>query len=179
MPRIGTMSNVAFATLLDVLRPEHRPTVACTQSRIFRLRHPPHGRAVVCYWHLADAFAASGAFIAILGSQPLIAGTLAGAVALASLLESIFKYETKARKHDELCIRFTKLAARLERLKATPRNLTIVRAERLLIEAEEPDERRLVEIMAHNEEARGRGVLESKLQPLSYLQSPPSLSLLL
>lgn len=117
-----------------------------------------------------NAFASSGAFVAILGSQPILAGSLSGIVALASLFESIFKYETRARRHGELCIRFTRLAAEIEPMAATPENLAKVRAERLLIEADEPEDKRLVELMASNEEARSRGVQEVRLQPLSWWQ---------
>lgn len=117
-----------------------------------------------------NAFAASGAFVAVIGWQPLIAVPLSGIVALASLFESIFKYENRARRHTELCVRFTRLAAEIETLPATPENLAYVKSQRLLIEAEEPDEKRLVELMASNEEARSRGVPESRLQPLTWWQ---------
>jgi len=122
------------------------------------------------YTTAANAFAASGAFIAILGSQPVIAGILAATVAFASLLDMIFGYESKARLHHELCARFTRLAADLEKLPETPENLADVRAKRLLVEADEPRQKRLVDLMAQNEEARSRGVLEKDLLPLTWWQ---------
>jgi hypothetical protein len=68
----------------------------------------------------ANAFGASGAFVAILGGLTAFAATLSAIVALASLFDSIFKYEMRARLHNDLCARFTRLAAELETLPATP-----------------------------------------------------------
>lgn len=115
----------------------------------------------------ANAFGASGAFVAVLGSIDWLAASLSGIVALASLFDSIFKYENRARVHHELCNRFTRLAAELETLPATPENLAAVRAKRLLIEADEPGEKRLVERMAANEECRARGIPEAMIIQLS------------
>jgi hypothetical protein len=102
--------------------------------------------------------------------RPRVAATLSAIVALASLFDSIFKYETRARLHNDLCARFTRLAAELETLAATPENLAHVRAQRLLIEADEPSEKRLVELMASNDEARARGVPEARLHQLRWWQ---------
>ena len=68
------------------------------------------------YTTAANAFGASGAFVAVLGSLNWLAASLSGIVALASLFDSIFKYESRAREHHELCARFTRLAAELETL---------------------------------------------------------------
>jgi hypothetical protein len=127
-------------------------------------------QAAYNYTVAANAFAASGAFIAVLGSLPILAGILSGTVALASLLESIFRYEQKARYHQDLCRRFTEPAAEIELMPATAENLARVRARRLEIEADETAEKRLIEILAANEEGRARGVPEAKLQPLSWCQ---------
>jgi hypothetical protein len=118
----------------------------------------------------ANAFGASGAFVAVIGSQSVVAAIQTGAVALASLFESIFKYENRARAHHDLCVRFTRLAEEIERLPATPENLALVRAKRLEIEADEPSEKRLVERMASIEEARARGVSEENLEKLTRAQ---------
>jgi hypothetical protein len=71
--------------------------------------------------------------------------------------------------HHELCAKFTRLAAELETMPETPKNLAS-RAKRLLIEVDEPAEKRLVERMAANEEARSRGVPESDIIPLTRMQ---------
>jgi hypothetical protein len=122
------------------------------------------------YTVAANAFAASATFVAILGSLPILAGVLSGIVAFASLFESIFRYEHKARLHHDLCVKFTKLSARLEVLEATPDNLAEVRGARKTLECEEPAEKRLVELMAAREEARSRGVPEVQLHRLSWMQ---------
>jgi hypothetical protein len=124
-------------------------------------------------WTIAgNAITGSTAFVALLASNPLYLGTaLTGIFAVASSLEAIFKYEDKARKHHDLSVRFTKLAAEIEVLEPTPANLATVRRKRLEIEADEPAEKRLIEIMASNEELRSRGVAEAKLDRLSWAQT--------
>jgi hypothetical protein len=118
-----------------------------------------------------NAVAGSAAFVAILAHAPTWApATLSGLFGLAAILESIFKYGDRARAHHDLCVRFTKLAAEMERLAPTPENLASVRAERLEIEADESEVKRLVEIRAMNEESRARGVPEARLASLSRMQ---------
>ncbi len=119
----------------------------------------------------ANAFAGSGAFVAILTHAPTWApATLSGIFALAAIFESIFRYEHRARTHHALCVRFTELAAELELLPANPENLAHVRAKRIEIEADETEVKRLVEIRAANDECRARGVPEAKLERLSRMQ---------
>ena len=117
-----------------------------------------------------NAFAASGAFFSIIGGFPWIGAGLAGVVALASLFDSIFRYETRAREHHDLCARFTRLAKRIAITEPTPENLAKLRAERLEIEADEKSCKRLIDLMAQNGEARARGVPEARLVPLSKWQ---------
>jgi hypothetical protein len=117
-----------------------------------------------------NAFAGSAAFVAILAKFSLLAESLSALFALAAIFESIFRYEERARVHHDLCVRFTNLAAEIETMPETPENLGSVRARRIMIEADETEVKRLVEIRAMNEEARGRGVPEVKLAPLSWLQ---------
>ena len=127
-------------------------------------------QAAYNYTVASNAFAASATFVAILGSLPILAGFLSAIVATASLFESIFRYEHKARLHADLCTKFTKLAAKLELMEPTPENLAEVRAMRFTLECEEPAEKRLVELMAAREEARSRGVPEAQLHRLSRSQ---------
>jgi hypothetical protein len=127
-------------------------------------------QAAYNYTVASNAFAASGAFVAVLGSLPIMAGVLSGIVAIASLFESIFRYEHKARQHADLCTKFTKLAARIELMEPTPDHLAEIRAARFTLECEEPSEKRLVELMAAREEARSRGVPEAQLHRISWLQ---------
>ena len=123
-------------------------------------------------WTVAlNAVAGSAAFVAILAHAPTWApATLSGLFALAATLESIFRYERRARAHHDLCVRFTRLAAEMEKLAATPENLACVRAKRLEIEADETEVKRLVEIRAMNEESRARGVPEARLASLNSMQ---------
>ena len=118
----------------------------------------------------ANVVAGSGTFIAVLGALPIVAGALSGVVAIASLLDLVFRTDRKAQLHHDLCGRFTELAAKIEITPATADNLAALRAERLLIEKDEPSEKRLVENMAHNDTSRARGVPEADLIPLSSAQ---------
>ena len=116
------------------------------------------------------AFAASGAFLAILGSLPKTGALLAGFVAIASFLDMFLDAGNKAAIHGQNAAEFSKLAADLEQWEANPENLSKARARRIRIEAHEPHEKRLVDLMADNEEARSRGCLEAQLMPLSRMQ---------
>lgn len=117
---------------------------------------------------LLNTVAASGAFIAFLGSLTEMSVYLSAVVGLGSLFDLTCRWEEKARLHQELCQRFTQLAAKLERIEPTPGNVSRLKAKRLLIEADEPSVKRLVDLVAQNEEARSRG--SSDLVPLNRLQ---------
>jgi len=133
-------------------------------SRRYHAKMRDFYQALYNYTTGFNAFGASGAFVALLGSLTTLAATLSAIVALLSLFDSIFKYESKARKHEELCSRFTRLAAKLETLEPTPQYLAVIRSDRLLIECDEPaGERRLVERQAACEEGRARGIAEEDL----------------
>lgn len=119
---------------------------------------------------IANIVASSGAFVALLGSLPWLATVLSGLVAVASLCDYVFQTEKTSALHAELCRKFTGLAADIEGLEETPDNLRRVRAKRLKIEADEPSEKRLVDLWAQREEERARGVEEARLIPLSRLQ---------
>jgi hypothetical protein len=95
---------------------------------------------------------------------------LTGVVALASTLDVVFGFGKKENQHDQLCRRFTELAAMIAELTPTPENLRWARAERLRIEADEPTERRLVDLQAENEECRARGVDEEDHYPFTSFQ---------
>ena len=115
----------------------------------------------------ATAVTGSAAFVSLLGSATMLAKWLTGVVAIASTLELVFRLSKKADLHDDLCRRFTKLAADMEKMEPTNENLQNARAQRLLIERDEPTERRLIDLVAQNEESRARGVSPEDLVPIS------------
>ncbi|MGH7783454.1 MAG: hypothetical protein ACREO5_06415 [Candidatus Binatia bacterium] len=123
------------------------------------------------YSEAATAITGSAAFISLFGSGfDWITKFLTGVVAAASTANLVFQFPAKAELHDDLCRRFTDLAARIELWPATPENCAKARADRLQIEKDEPTERRLVDLLAFNEEARSRGISADRLVPLSRLQ---------
>lgn len=95
---------------------------------------------------------------------------LTSIVAIAATLDSIFRYQKKARQHEKLTRKFTELAQKIAIWEATPANLKKATTDRLKIEATERPVRRLVDLQAQNEEARARGVPDNYLVPLSRWQ---------
>lgn len=119
---------------------------------------------------VANIISATGAFVAYLSKFPALGAALSAVVACASAYDYVVGTERMAALHHDLTRRFTELAARIELMDATSDNLREVRAERLRIEADEPHVKRLVELAAHVEEERARGVDEAQLLPLSRCQ---------
>lgn len=95
---------------------------AIHKSRRYHAHMRDFNQGVFNYITAANAFAASGAFFSIIGGLPWLGAGLSGIVALASLFDSIFRYETRAREHQDLCARFTRLAKRIETTEPTPEN---------------------------------------------------------
>lgn len=118
------------------------------------------------------AIASSGVFILLKSAPSMIdvALWISAVAGLAATLNFIFAFAKKAELHNELCMRFTELAARIEGWPATKEFLHRARAERLLIEKDEPTERRLIDLLAQNEEARARGASPEDMVPLSPMQ---------
>jgi hypothetical protein len=125
-----------------------------------------------CHDYTTAATAISGAsgFIAVLAQSSRLAAGLTAIVAIASTLDLVFGFDKKAAIYDGLCRRFTELASQIEGWRPTPENLTKARERRLQIEADEPTERRIVDLMAQNEECRARGVSSDELLRISRLQ---------
>jgi hypothetical protein len=125
-----------------------------------------------CYYltRAAAALTGTASFFVVLAKDLGIAKYLTGVVAIATALESVFRFNRKARVHDALCRRFTDLSAKIAAWEPIPANLKKVRAERLKIERDEPPVRRLIDLQSHNEECRALGRAENQLIPLSWLQ---------
>ena len=83
----------------------------------------------------ANAVLGAGAFMALLGGRgTLLAQIFIGIVAAGSALNTILSWGKKAKVHDELCRRFTGLAAKIAEWDATEANHKKACAERLKIE---------------------------------------------
>jgi hypothetical protein len=118
-----------------------------------------------------NAIAGAGAFIALIGGKDtLFAQILVGVVALGSALDRVLGFSKRAKRHYDLCRRFTELAASLENWEATENNRRKAAAARLRLEAEEPTIKRLVDLQARNEELRARGYSPEHFVPLSLPQ---------
>lgn len=124
-------------------------------------------------WSVAlSVLSGSAAFVSLIPSEPnlWIPRILAFVVAVAAAIDLVFDLSKRADAHDALCRQFTELAARIAEWEATPDRLKQACAERIRIEAGEPTERRLIDLWAHNDELRARGV---RLLPLTRLQYSP------
>jgi hypothetical protein len=119
---------------------------------------------------VAMALSGTASFFVVLAKDLDIAKYLTGIVAVGASIDSVFRFERKARLHDQLAQEFTALAARIAEWDPTPVNLRKARSGRLKIEAREPPVRRLIDLQAQNEEARSRGISPIDLVPLSPLQ---------
>jgi hypothetical protein len=108
-----------------------------------------------CHDYSTAATALSGAsgFVAVLSSAPTIATYLTAIVAISSTLDLVFGFDKKASIHDGLYRRFTALAGTLEELPATMPSLVRAKEQRLAIEIDEPTERRIIDLIAQNDEA--------------------------
>ena len=126
------------------------------------------------WWHnlarVTTALTGTASFFVLLANGLGIAKWLTAFVAMAAAIDSVFRFERKARTQDGLYRRFTNLSARIAGWQPTPENLQKARAARLNIEADEPPVRRLVDLMAQNEECRARGVGDDGMVPLSMWQ---------
>lgn len=123
------------------------------------------------YTNVGNALCGAGAFLALFGGKDSFAAQiLIGAVTLFSTVATVLGPAKKARTHSDLVRKFTLLAAELVKREPTPTNLKWAISQRLKIEEGEPPVRRLIDILAENEEHRARGVPESELVPLSSWQ---------
>ena len=100
-----------------------------------------------------NAVAGAGAFIALLGGKStLLAQVLIGTVAGLSAIDNVLGFSKKSKRHFDLCRRFSELAASIEEWDATEANLKKAKARRIKIEEDEPPIKRLIDIVARNEE---------------------------
>lgn len=109
------------------------------------------------YTTAATAISGTSGFVAVLAHAPVVAGVLTAIVAMASTADLVFGLDKKACLHDTLCRKFTDLALKIEESEPNATNLRKIREARLEIERDEPTERRLVDLLAQNDESRARG----------------------
>ncbi len=143
---------------------------AVHRSRRYHAYLRDHYRSLHDGISVLTVFGASSAFFALLGNLTEIATGLTAIIGLGSLIDLLLGFGKKSELHNDLCRRFTNLAANIESWDATPENLTKARSARVRIECDEPSIKRLVDLMADNDEAKSRGVGSEFLVPLSWWQ---------
>jgi hypothetical protein len=118
------------------------------------------------------ALSGTSAFVALFleDRTTLVAKILIGLIAAASTLNLVFGFAKKADLHDKLCRQFTALAAEMATLPPVEENRRAICAKRLLIEVDEPTERRVIDLRAHRDEERSHGVPFDCQLPLTFLQ---------
>ena len=123
------------------------------------------------YTNVANALCGLGAFLFLFGGKDSIAAQgFVAVVAIASTVAATLKPSKKAKDHSKLAARFTDLSSAISAREATDGNVRWAKAQRAKIERDEPPVRRLVDLMARNEEYRSRGGLERDMIPLTWLQ---------
>ncbi|WP_152535354.1 hypothetical protein [Bradyrhizobium sp. Ai1a-2] len=118
----------------------------------------------------ATALTGTASFFVLLAQGTEIAKYLTAIVATAAALDSVFRFNRKARAHEALTRRFTDLSSKIAAWEPIPANLKKARAERLRIEKDEPPVRRLIDLQAQNEEARSRDLSSEHMVPLTWAQ---------
>jgi hypothetical protein len=118
----------------------------------------------------ATALTGTASFFVLLAKGTEIATYLTAIVASAAALDSVFRFNRKARAHEALVRRFTDLSSKIAGWEPVQANLKKARAERLRIERDEPPVRRLIDLQAQNEEARSRDLPSEHMVPLTWPQ---------
>jgi hypothetical protein len=121
----------------------------------------------------SNSIIGGGAFFVLLGDPNDISFVkwLVFIVAVGSALDTAYRFTRRATLHSNLCRRYTELAAKIARLPPTDENLHRAEASLLRIEGDEPPQKRLVNLLAQNEEARARGITDpGQIVPLTRLQ---------
>ena len=119
------------------------------------------------------AFAGSAAFVSLLPANPnsALAKVLTAIVAFATISDLVVDFSKRADQHDALCRRFTELDAKIRAWDPpTHDHYRQACAERIRIEADEPNRQQLINIRAQNEEESARGVPLDRLLPLGFWQ---------
>lgn len=98
------------------------------------------------------------------------AGWFAAIVALLATLDVVMAPDKKADLHASLCRQFIDLARQIEEMPRTEEEYRRASAQRLAIEKNEPPVKRLVDLMAQNDESRARGCPPDDQVPLNRWQ---------
>jgi len=117
-------------------------------------------------FRIVTACAGSGAFLLIVRDFQVAAEFVTAFVALWAVVDIIVGPDKKHDLHNELCKRFTGLAAKIQQVPNTKESLRELVAERLLIEQNEPPCKRFVDFEARNDECRARGFPPDDFVPL-------------
>jgi hypothetical protein len=116
---------------------------------------------------IVTAIAASGAFFIVVVDYKFTAELITAFVGLWTILDIIVMPDKKHDKHNELCKRFTALAAKIQRMQQTEGAYQELVAERLLLEENEPPCKRLIDLESRNDECRARGYPPDEMVPLT------------
>lgn len=119
---------------------------------------------------IVTAIAGSGAFILVTADVEHWAAAAAAFIALWAVVDIIVSPDKRAETHKELGQRFVDLAARLAMSPQTADAYPALLAERLKIERDEPPVKRLVDLLARNDECRARDFPSEDQVPLSWWQ---------
>lgn len=117
------------------------------------------------------AVGGSAAFASILGDISELATGAAFVLTVLATLDAAIGYSQKARQHDELFKRFSDLSIKLES-EGRPKAQFIreLKAQRLLIEKDEPTELAALNIICYNEQAESMGYDDSHMRKVHGLQ---------
>jgi len=117
------------------------------------------------------AVGGSAAFASVLGNNTRIAAWSSLILTVLAALDAAIGYAQRARLHDELLKRFSDLSITIEReTNPTLQFIKETKAQRLLIEKDEPSELAALNIICHNEQLESMGYEESDMRKVSPFQ---------
>ena len=116
---------------------------------------------------VVTAAAGSGAFIIVTARYQHAAEILSAFIALWATLDIIVSPDKKADRSRDLTEKFVELATRIEQAPLTEASLRQLKSERLQIERGEMPVKRIVDLLARNDECRARGYPPDEQVPLS------------
>lgn len=127
-------------------------------------------RACTTFTKVVTIVSGSGIFLLLLGDFERTAQFASASIALIAVLDLVFSPDRLAQEHQARYRDFTTLARDLEAAEQTDESYRKIRSGQLEIEHRSPPIKRLVDLMARNDECRARNFPPHCLVPLSRAQ---------
>ncbi|HZG07792.1 MAG TPA: hypothetical protein VEZ70_02300 [Allosphingosinicella sp.] len=115
-----------------------------------------------------NAVLGSSAFVTIISDRTYIAAWLTAIVAIISALDNVVAFSERARKHSEQRSRYYELYCELIATPTAEFKIDAFREKRLRIDRDSPPPRRVLDVIARNEEDIARGFAHAETSYVSW-----------